>query len=124
MTVLVDSCVWIEYFQGSKKGEKARKYIEGDYAIIVSSINLSEVYRFMLSKKGVKEADNAINFIAECSFSIPVFDDIALFAAQLKHEHKFGLGDALVYSTALINKAELITFDSDFKNFDNAVFLK
>lgn len=123
MTVLADSCVWIEYFQGSKKGEKAKKYIEGDYAIIISSINLSEIYNHMLSKKSLKEADNAINFIAERSFSLPVFDDIALFAAQLKHEHKFGLGDALVYSTALINKASLLTFDSDFRKFDKVIML-
>lgn len=44
MPVLIDSWAWIEYFKGSRKGEKAKKYIEGKERAIISAINIAEVY--------------------------------------------------------------------------------
>lgn len=119
LTVLIDSCVWIEYFNGGERVKNALKYIEGEEMLIASTINIAEIYRHFLAKKSVKDADKAINIIAKRAYIFPVLFDTSILAAQLKHEHKMTLGDALILSTAILKKAKLITFDSDFKNMDN-----
>lgn len=123
MTVLLDSNVWIEYLQGSKIGELARKFIENDEKLIVSTINLSEIYGFILKKKGAIEAEKAIQIILKLSFVISVNTPIALNAAKLKVENNYGLGDALVHATIIDQNSKLITFDSDFKNKENVIYI-
>lgn len=119
MTVLIDSCVWIEYFEGTNKSKKVLNYIEKEVTLIASTINIAEIYRHFLSKKSIKEADEAINLILKRCYVFPVNLDISILSAQLKHKHKMTLGDALILSTATIKNAKLITFDSDFKKFEN-----
>ncbi|MDO8428398.1 MAG: type II toxin-antitoxin system VapC family toxin [Candidatus Diapherotrites archaeon] len=122
MIALIDSCIWIDYFSG--KNLSAKEFIEGEHELIISSINLAEVYRFMLAHKSEKEAALVIEFMKKVSFSIPVSDEIALKAAEIRYEKKLGLGDAIILATAVLNEAKVVTSDSDFKNNSNAVFLE
>jgi len=123
LTVLLDSCVWIEYFNGSAKAKKAVKYIESKETIIVSTINITEIYRHILTKKSIKEADAFTNRILQRAYIFPVSLETGVLSAQLKHEHKMTLGDALILATALLKKARLVTFDSDFKFFEHCEVL-
>lgn len=123
MTVLIDSWVWIEYFQGSDKGKSVKQYIEGEEQIILSTINVSEVFRHILSKRTQKDAESAIDFMLKASFVAPVTVDIAIKSAFIKHEKKWGLGDAIIQATAQKYNAVIITGDNDFKNEKNVVFL-
>ena len=61
LIVLIDSCVWIDYFAG--KNSKAKEFIEGEHKIVISSINLAEVYRFMLVHRIKKDALITIEFM-------------------------------------------------------------
>jgi len=45
-------------------------------------------------------------------------------AAKIKHEEKLGLGDAIIYATAMKENATLLTGDSDFKNKKNVIFIQ
>jgi predicted nucleic acid-binding protein len=119
LTVLIDSCIWIDYFEGTEKSKKVLKYIESEVTLIASTINIAEIYRHFLSKKSINEADEAINLILNRCYVFPVNLDTSILAAQLKHKHKMTLGDALILSTATIKNAKLITFDSDFTQFEN-----
>lgn len=123
MTVLVDSCAWIEYFKGSKSGEKIRKYIDSDVEILSSVINLAEIYRYMLAYNPEKYAKEALDFILKRSFYIPVSLKISIEAAKIRHEKKFGLGDALIYSTALLTNSKVLTVDKHFKDESNVIFI-
>ncbi|HEC87986.1 MAG TPA: type II toxin-antitoxin system VapC family toxin, partial [Thermoplasmata archaeon] len=68
LTVLIDSWAWIEYFRGSKSGEKVRKYIEGREKAIISAINIAEVYRWILSFYDEKIAEKKIEVMKERCF--------------------------------------------------------
>ena len=123
MTVLIDSWVWIEYFQGSKKGEVVKKYFEGEEHIIISTINISEVFRHVMSRLTRKDAESAIDYMLKTSFVIPVNVDIAIKSAIIKHEKKWGLGDSIILATAQQHNATVVTGDPDFRSEKNVVFL-
>jgi len=120
---LIDSWAWIEYFKGSKAGEKVRKYIEDKEKAIISTINIAEVYRWILHFYDKKIADEKINAMKERCFVIPVDEEIAIMAAKIKHREGFGLGDAIIYATAKKENAFLLTGDDDFKNKEDIIFI-
>ncbi|HEC92188.1 MAG TPA: type II toxin-antitoxin system VapC family toxin [Candidatus Atribacteria bacterium] len=124
LTVLIDSWAWIEYFRGSKSGEKVKKYIEGKEKAIISAINIAEVYRWILNFYDEKIAEKKIEAMKERCFVIPVDEKIAVMAAKIKHEEKLGLGDAIIYATARKENAILLTGDSDFRNKKNVIFIQ
>ena len=114
LTVLIDSSVWIEYFNGTKKGEKAVIYIEVGNELVISTINTAEVYRFMLAKKGSAAAEEAASYMESLAFQVPVDSEIAKESARIKHSKKISLGDSLIIATARKINAEILTGDSDF----------
>ena len=124
MTVLIDSWAWIEYFRGSRAGRKVMKYIEGKEKAIVSTINIAEVYRWILRFYNEKIANEKVNVIKERCFVIPVDEEIAIMSAKIKHKENMGLGDAIIYATAKKEKAFLLTGDSDFKGKKDVIFIR
>ncbi len=118
LTVLLDSWAWIEYTRRSPRSEKIRNYIEGDEPVILSAINIAEVYRFFLANKP-RETEHFVAFILARASVIPVDISIAKDAAKIRHEKKFGLGDAIVLATGQQKNAKIITGDSDFRNEKN-----
>ena len=122
LTVLVDSWCWIEYLKGSDKGELTRDYIEGEERLLISVINVAEVYKFLLSNRTIKESKEFLDFMLKRSFVIPVITQIAVEAAIIKHEKKWGLADAIVAATAKLYKVKLITGDSDFKKESDVIY--
>lgn len=124
MTVLIDTCAWIEYFKSSPKGKKISLIVDSERKIFVSTIILFETYRYFLKKYSASEADDAINFIANRSFVLPVFDDTALVAATISHETGLSSTDSIIYSTAKTNNATLITCDNDFRKFENVEIIE
>ena len=122
MIVLVDSWAWIEYFKGTSQGEKAKEIIESGRQLLLSTINVSEIYLFLL-KNRASEAEKLIKFVLDSSFVIPLETGLSLKAAKIKHEHKIGLADAIVMATAEESKAEILTGDDDFKNMKNVIYI-
>jgi predicted nucleic acid-binding protein len=124
LTVLVDSWAWIEYFKGSDRAVEVRKLLEDtDEEVIVSAVNISEIYRWILSGYDEKTAMEMNEAIKRRSTIIDLNEEIAVGAARLKHKKKWGLGDSIVYATAIKQKAKIMTGDSDFKGEDGVVFL-
>ena len=122
MTVLVDSWAWIEYFKGSSAGEKAKEVIESGRQLLLSTINVSEIYLFLLRNRS-SEAEKLMKFALDSSFVISLETSTSLKAAKTKYEHKIGLADAIVIATAEENKAEILTGDDDFKNIKNVIYI-
>jgi len=121
---LVDSWAWIEYFKGSDRAAPIKNLLEDtDEDVIVSAVNISEVYRWILSGYDEQTAMEMNEAIKKRSTVIDLNEEIAVEAARLKHKKKWGLGDSIVYATAQKQKAKIMTGDSDFKGEDGVVFL-
>jgi predicted nucleic acid-binding protein len=52
-----------------------------------------------------------------------VDQEIALSAAVISLQHELPMADALIYATAEINGAELVTSDAHFKGLPRVTFL-
>lgn len=126
--IVVDSWAWIEYFDESEKGVNAKKYIDDEKnEIFVNSLIVAEVMSAAI-RKG-KNAPLAFEAICELSkspdISNPEFaKDVGATHARMKQKIKdFGLADAFILQTARELNAKLLTGDSHFKDFKEAIML-
>ncbi len=120
---MIDSWTWIEYFRGSEAGERAREFIDGDEEAVVSTINLAEVYRWIIRFYPVEVAEEKVRAMKHRCTVIEVTERIAIESAKLKHRLKLGLEDAIILATAREMGAKLLTGDPDFKGMEGVVFL-
>jgi len=114
---LLDSFAWIEYFRGSKRGEKVRDYVEGSEPLYTPSICLTEIKSRYL--RDGKDPTTRLKLIVDRSFIIPLDSDIALLAADVKHKHGLHTVDAVIYATAKRKNLILVTGDQHFKGLSN-----
>ena len=129
MKYLVDSYAWIEYFMGTKAGEKVKPIIEGLEEKLTPTICLAEVYAKTLKVEGEEQAEKQRQFIKERSALIPLDESTAVKAVKIDAEMKkkikgWGLADSIVYATGLIKNAEIVTGDLYFKNLKHVIFIK
>jgi len=113
----LDSFAWIEYFTGSKRGSKVREYIDGEGPIYTPSICLTEIKSRYL-KEG-KDPTNRINLILDRSLIIPIEQNVALAAADVKQKHKLHTIDAIIYASSQLKKLTLVTGDQHFQDLPN-----
>jgi predicted nucleic acid-binding protein len=123
LTVLIDSWAWIEFFQGSNAGAAVMGYLDDDQDLIISAVNLAEVYRWILHFYDERIAEEKKAAMKERCLLIDVDEEIAVEAARIKHRLKWGLGDSIVYATARREAASVLTGDSDFKGQNDVIFL-
>jgi predicted nucleic acid-binding protein len=129
MKYVIDSYTWIEYFTGSRRGETVKSLIENSEEKITPTICLAEVYSKTLKVESQELAEKQKAFIKEKS-SLAVLDEsIAVESAKLNVRMKkeidgWGLADSIVYATATIKKAEVVTGDEHFKKLKNVLFIK
>ncbi len=124
MTVLIDSWTWIEYWRGSRYSKTAAKYIEGDYEAIISTINLAELYGWILKFYNEKKAEEKKTTLEKRCYIIPVDTEIAIEAAKIKRTLQLALADSLILATAKRSKAKVVTGDNDFKPLKETIFIK
>jgi len=129
MKYVIDSYAWIEYFTGTKAGEKARPIIESQEEKITPTICLAEVYTKTLKVESQELAERQRVFIKEKSALATLDEPIAVESAKVQTKMKkeiagWGLVDSIVYTTALLKKAEVVTGDEHFKKLKNVFFIK
>jgi predicted nucleic acid-binding protein len=121
MTV-VDSCGWIEYLTDSSLAPQYEKYLQKPEEVITPSLVMYEVYKKVKKEKG---EELALSVVAQMEKTkvVTLDEEIALLAGDLSISHLLPLADAVVYGTAMREKAKVVTSDSHFKDLDDVVFL-
>lgn len=124
MTVLIDSWAWIEFYAGSEAGEKVKVYVmDDDQDVIISTINLAEIYQVALRSFDEKTAEARRRALKNRCDMIAVDEEISVMAAKIKQNLKWGLGDALIYATAKREGAKVLTGDLHFKGLSDVTYL-
>lgn len=120
---IIDSYAWVEYFKGSKQGEMAREFIENKTSAtsVITIAELSEKYE----REG-KSFEEDFNFIISQTKIIQLNTDIALLAGKINNGNKkkiknWGMADAIILSSAKINKGKVVTGDKHFRTFDSVM---
>jgi len=118
---LFDSTIWLDYLIKGSFKEK----IEKEEVFALCALSLFEIKRKLLKNKELKrkEIDEKISFIKNKSIIINIDEKIAEKASEIAEEKNLGAADALIYTTAMLNNAVLITMDNDFRGFDKVEIL-
>ena len=119
---IVDSSAWIEYFtEGPNAGFFAGP-IERVNDLIVPSLTIYEVFKWIARECDEALALNAITHMQEGEI-IDLDARLAIFAAQLSLQLKLPMADSIVYATAVAYNATLWTQDSDFERFEGIKYV-
>ncbi|MEW6655003.1 MAG: type II toxin-antitoxin system VapC family toxin [Bacteroidota bacterium] len=120
---LVDSSGWLEYLADGKNAKFFAPVIENTDELIVSSINIYEVYKKVLVEKDENTAIQVVGLMQQAKI-VDVTPSIAIQAAKFSHEFKIPMADTLIYTTARMNDSVVWTQDIDFKNLDGVKYIK
>jgi len=112
---VVDSSGWIEYFTDSPNAAIFAVPIEATDQLIVASISVLEVFRWVFREHGETNALRAAALMQQ-GHVVELDTTLALRAAKLGIEHKLPLPDSIVLATARVFSAQLWTQDSDFED--------
>ena len=111
---LVDSSGWLEYFADGKNADFFAPAVEDTNNLMVSTINIYEVFKNILLERDENAALQAIAVMQQAMIK-DVDPAIALLASRLSIKNKLPMADSLIWATAKLNDATLWTQDSDFK---------
>ena len=115
MPVIVDSSGWIEYFVDGPNSEHFAPAIENTEELIVPTIILTEVHRWMLRETSESQA-LAVAATMKQGKVVPLDGQLSILAAEISHRHRLPLTDGIIYTTTRYLEAELLTQDADLEN--------
>jgi toxin FitB len=119
----VDSSGWIEYLANRPKAARFATYLEGGGALLVSAIEIYEVYKVIRRDLSEERAVEAVSALRRATIA-PVDEPLALEATDLSLAHGLAMADSLVYATARRFGATLVTGDTDFEGLPDTVVLR
>jgi predicted nucleic acid-binding protein len=120
--ILVDSCGWLEYFSDGKLADKYYHYLKTPCKVVVPTIVIYEVYKKIKREASEEQALRAVAQMQSATI-IPFKDGVVLLAADLSLSHNLPMADAIVYATAKLENASLVTSDEHFKGLDLVDFI-
>jgi predicted nucleic acid-binding protein len=120
---LVDSSGWLEYLTDSKNAKLFAPIIEEIDELLVSPINIYEIYKKVLIEKDENFALQVVGLMQQAEI-IEVSSSIAIQAAKFSYKNKIPMADSIIYTTARMNDAIVWTQDIDFKNLEGVKFIK
>ncbi len=121
--ILIDSSGWLEFFTGGPLAGDYAHHLKNPDEVITPTIVLYEVYKIIKRQRSEEEALAAVAQMGKTRV-VELDDSIALTAADVSLMHQIAMADAIVYATALTEKAKLITSDSDFAGLPGVSYLK
>jgi predicted nucleic acid-binding protein len=120
---LVDSSGWLEFFTDGPLAEQYASHLTDLDDIFTPTLVLYEVYKRIRRERGEEEALTAAAQLKKTRL-VPLTETVAIRAAEVSLEHRLAMGDAVVYATAILNDAILVTSDSDFAAIPGVVYLE
>jgi predicted nucleic acid-binding protein len=93
---VVDSSGWLEYFAKGPNTTFFKPAIHNTKALLVPTICLYEVYKWIVTQRDEEEALAAIAWMAAAQV-IDLNQEITIQAADLSLEHKLAMADSIIY---------------------------
>ncbi|MHB1193833.1 MAG: PIN domain-containing protein [Longimicrobiales bacterium] len=111
---VVDSSGWIEYFVGGPNSPFFEGPLQDVENLLVPSISILEVYRYILRERGRQEALAAAASMRQGQV-LDLDEGLAIEAAEIGASHGLPLADCIIYAAAQAHDATLWTQDADFE---------
>ncbi len=120
---VVDTSVWVEWLTGSSLGRSLFKEIPDRGECIVPTIVQLELSKWLMREADEDRADQVIAYTQKCVV-VPLDTQLALLAAELHSQYKLATADAIVYATAQVQGAKLLTCDAHFAKLPAVLYFK
>jgi predicted nucleic acid-binding protein len=117
---VVDSSGWLEYLTEDSKAAAFGLYLEGEAEVLVPSIVIFEVYKHLAKQRGKALAERFVSQTLQRKV-ISLDETIVLAAANLSLDHRLTMRDAIVYATARVCQAKLVTGDLHFRGLPGVI---
>src|SRR3989344_868776 len=116
---VIDTYAWIEYFNGTKLGEKVKVIIENSENIIYTNIitiaELSSTYTRNLVNFS-KEKEVILNLSKIFNIDFKFAEEAGILHAETKKKNKhIGMADIFILLTAKKVSGKVVTGDEDFR---------
>ena len=118
---IVDSSAWLSYFAGDANAEVFSPPIENIDKLIVPSITITEVFKYILRQRGENMALEAIAHIQQGKV-VSLDSSLAIDAAKYGIDYKLPLADSIIYATGQKFGALIWTQDVDFKSLEGVKY--
>ena len=122
-SLVIDTSAWIEWLMDSPRGRKLDRKIPDKTMCIVPTIVQLELSKWLTREVGEDEADEMIAYTQECRV-VALDTSLALLAADMHRRFELATADAIVYATAVSQRAQLLTCDAHFVGLPSVVFEK
>ncbi len=118
---LVDSSGWLAYVRDEPHADAYVRHLEGD-DLIVPALVIYEVYKAVVRDDGEEIARSTVARMKE-SKVVPVDEAVAIDAAHASLAHGLHMADAVIYATARLHDATLVTSDAHFEGLDGVEYI-
>jgi predicted nucleic acid-binding protein len=119
---LVDTSAWIEWLTGSRIGLALETELPLSSEWLVPTMVQLELARWLMREANEDKADQVIAFTATCVVA-NLDTATALSAAELGTRHKLATADAIIYATAQMYDADLLTCDRHFEGLPQVKYI-
>ena len=120
---VVDTSAWIEWLQdGSVRGQLVAHMPKREYCVMPTIVQL-ELSKWLTHHRSEEDSDVMIAYTQKCQIW-PLDTATALRAAELHREYKLATADAIVYASALLSGAQLLTCDAHFEGLPHVHWIK
>ena len=118
---IVDSSAWLSYFAGDANAEVFSTPIENIDKLIIPSITITEVFKYILRQRGENMALQAIAHILQGKV-VSLDSSLAIDAAKYGIDYRLPLADSIIYATGQKFGALIWTQDVDFKSLEGVKY--
>ncbi len=119
---IIDSVGWIEYIGRGPLATAYDVHFERSDCLLTPTIVLYEVQKHVLLQRGLDAALEVWSMMLGTRVK-PLTEGIAALAAQQSVEHRLPMADAIIYSTALVFDATVVTSDAHFQGLPQAEYI-
>jgi predicted nucleic acid-binding protein len=119
---IVDSSGWIEYVADGPLAGAFAPHLREPGRLLTPSIVLYEVYRWLRRHRDLQTAAETAAAI-ERTRLVALDGPLTLAAADLSIQHGLALADSIIYATAHLHQATLVTSDAHFEGLPGVEYL-
>lgn len=121
---LLDSFALLAYLKKEDSYEKVKNLLSSDETpLYMNDINIGETFYILARQRGLEKAEYFLNVILPALPITTIGNTLeeVIQAAKIKAQHPISYADCFVVSTALKERAIIVTGDPDFKHVEKIV---
>ena len=124
--MMIDTGGWLAYLTGGDGYRTFNKFIQmaEEGTCIVSTISLTPIYSAIAGSYGEEAATEVVHNIRSKARVIDVDLKVAVKAGEIMMHDKLEYRDAVIWATAVLSEAVLLTGRTEFEPFNDVILVE